>query len=104
MSDPRAEAKQRLAAGGIFDVPNFEEAMYEELCDQWPDGTARLFAAAPRLLRWYESTLTAQEQRERELREALEALVTRAEREMIDPIDVGEIQHAKHVIAKSEGR
>lgn len=32
------------------------------------------------------------------LLEALTALVERAEREMIDPIDVGEIQYAKEVI------
>jgi hypothetical protein len=33
---------------------------------------------------------------------ALKALVARAEREMVDPIDVGEIQYAKGVIAKAE--
>jgi hypothetical protein len=52
---------------------------------------------------WGQCGKHAETQRD-EVLSALKALVARAEREMVDPIDVGEIQWAKELIAKVESR
>jgi hypothetical protein len=50
----------------------------------------------------YEAYQAGAKEMTMELLTALKNLVVRAEREMVDPVDVGEIQWAKEVIAKVE--